>query len=336
MTDREVMQQALEAWGDPMGMKDLCVAMDAMRTALEQPEQEQDSTCNKTLRAEGKGYTRTCKKCGKGPCIADRVQPEQEHEYKGCACRWNEEGDRTVTCERHQGWLEVIAEWADRAREAEAKLKAAAQRQPPEWWPAVENILNEYGLQAIDFVADFKAAQINSTTSAAPVQDGRDWSLLEATQESLREHSAEIRRLKAIIEAAEKQEPVASTPSSTRFTVHVEGCGNTYWDNIHDAITSAQRAVYAGVDATTRAIDDLKAGRIAEWSYGFSAVRIYPPDRASHTTPPAAQRPWVGLTDDEIVEIAKQTKSAEPGRNGYILPVSFAQSIEAKLKERNT
>jgi hypothetical protein len=43
-----------------------------------QPEQKQDSTCNKTLRAEGKGYPRTCRKCGKGPCIADRVQPEHE------------------------------------------------------------------------------------------------------------------------------------------------------------------------------------------------------------------------------------------------------------------
>ena len=29
---------------------------------------------------------------------------------------------------------------------------------PPPWWPAVENILNEYGLHAIDFVADFKNA----------------------------------------------------------------------------------------------------------------------------------------------------------------------------------
>ena len=36
MTDREVMQQALDAWNNPMGMKDLCVAMDALRTALEQ------------------------------------------------------------------------------------------------------------------------------------------------------------------------------------------------------------------------------------------------------------------------------------------------------------
>jgi len=59
-------------------------------------------------------------------------QPEQEQEpVAGCACRWNHEDNRVVTCERHQGWLDVIAEWADRAREAEAKLKAippAAQR----------------------------------------------------------------------------------------------------------------------------------------------------------------------------------------------------------------
>jgi hypothetical protein len=39
--------------------------------------------------------------------------------------------------------------------------QALAQTQepvPPPWWPAVENILTEYGLQAIDFVADFKQA----------------------------------------------------------------------------------------------------------------------------------------------------------------------------------
>jgi hypothetical protein len=37
------------------------------------------------------------------------------------------------------------------------------------------------------------------------VQEGRDWSLLEATQESLREHMAEIKRLKAA-----QQAPVAT------------------------------------------------------------------------------------------------------------------------------
>ena len=35
---------------------------------------------------------------------------------------------------------------------------AQPAQEPPPWWPAVENILTEYGLQAIDFVADFNAA----------------------------------------------------------------------------------------------------------------------------------------------------------------------------------
>jgi hypothetical protein len=30
---------------------------------------EPDSTCNNTLRAQGKAYPRTCKKCGLGPCV---------------------------------------------------------------------------------------------------------------------------------------------------------------------------------------------------------------------------------------------------------------------------
>ena len=56
-------------------------------------------------------------------------------ESTGCACQWNFEGDRVVTCARHEGWLEVIVEWADRARDAEKKLKSIAQLEPfkPDW-----------------------------------------------------------------------------------------------------------------------------------------------------------------------------------------------------------
>jgi hypothetical protein len=89
-----------------------------------------------------------------------------------------------------------------------------------------------------------------TTPPAAPVQDERDWSLLEATQESLREHMAEIKRLKAIIEATEKQEPVLEV---------VNGQINRSWD----AIPS-----------------------------GFTGLL--------YTAPPAAKRPWVGLTDEQI------------------------------------
>lgn len=83
-----------------------------------------------------------CKYCVDG-CIAcdARAQPAQEP-VAGCVCRWDSEGDRVVTCERHQGWLEVIAEWADRARDAEKKLQALAQ-------PAQQEAL--YGMNQDDW-----------------------------------------------------------------------------------------------------------------------------------------------------------------------------------------
>jgi hypothetical protein len=43
-------------------------AITAIKQARSAPVQ--DSTCNETLRAQGKAYPRTCRKCGKGPCIA--------------------------------------------------------------------------------------------------------------------------------------------------------------------------------------------------------------------------------------------------------------------------
>jgi hypothetical protein len=52
-------------------------------------------------------------------------------------------------------------------------------------------------------------------------------------------------------------------------------------------------------------------------------------DQTAHdTTPPAAQRPWVGLTDEEI-DKTYETQVWEARR-------SYARAIEAKLKEKNT
>jgi hypothetical protein len=79
--------------------------------------------------------------------------------------------------------------------------------------------------------ADYLLQQITiptrkPTPPAAAVQEGRDWSLLEATQESLREHIAEIKRLKAAqpavpltdeaIERALKAACMHSTPKSRK------------------------------------------------------------------------------------------------------------------------
>jgi hypothetical protein len=44
--------------------------------------------------------------------------------HKGCACRWDADDNRVATCVRHQGWLDVVQEWADRAKDAESALAA--------------------------------------------------------------------------------------------------------------------------------------------------------------------------------------------------------------------
>jgi hypothetical protein len=44
----------------------------------------------------------------------------------------------------------------------------------------------------------------------------------------------------------------------------------------------------------------------------------------------------IEMTDGEIIRIADETRSAEPGANGYILPLSFARAILAAHAEKNT
>ena len=114
----------------------------------------------------------------------------------------------------------------------------------------------------------------------APVLEGRDWSLLEATQESLREHMAEIKRLKAA-QPAPVQEPFCF--------VYVEN-GEEY----------------------------------------FAPKGAYVPDNAQplYTTPPAAQRFFVGLTDEEIMGMYNEPRSdAEM--------IAFGREVEAELRSKN-
>jgi len=54
----------------------------------------------------------------------------------------------------------------------------------------------------------------------------------------------------------------------------------------------------------------------------------YKPGDKLYTTPPAAQRPWQGLTDDEILEAAQID-----GADTWLFATAYA--IEAKLKEKN-
>jgi hypothetical protein len=54
------------------------------------------------------------------------------------------------------------------------------------------------------------------------------------------------------------------------------------------------------------------------------------------TTPPAAQRQWVGLTDEEVYPLANEHLHYQ--MEGYEVSgiYNLAQAIETKLKEKNT
>jgi len=58
------------------------------------------------------------------------VEPVQEP-VTGCACRWDADDNRVATCVRHQGWLDVVHEWAERAKAAEAAALQTAPVQEP-------------------------------------------------------------------------------------------------------------------------------------------------------------------------------------------------------------
>jgi hypothetical protein len=49
----------------------------------------------------------------------------------------------------------------------------------------------------------------------------------------------------------------------------------------------------------------------------------------SRNTPPAAQRPWVGLTDEEISELWAVSRAAVPRY------ATYASLVEAKLRSKN-
>jgi len=52
------------------------------------------------------------------------------------------------------------------------------------------------------------------------------------------------------------------------------------------------------------------------------------------TPHPAFKKPWVGLTDEEIIACIQRGKSDDLG--DYVKPLATSRAVEAKLKEKNT
>jgi len=101
------------------------------------------------------------------------------------------------------------------------------------------------------------------------------------------------------------------------------------------AITAIKQALAAPVQEPVNItqIAELHGRRVGNlWHFDDLALSIFASKVIGlTTTPPAAQRQWVGLTDEEIDSVQRQyIQQMMPGSR------HFARAIEAKLKEKNT
>jgi hypothetical protein len=110
--------------------------------------------------------------------------------------------------------------------------------------------------------------------------------------------------LKLALEALNTPRPTDSYPPLWR----------SYEKTINDAITALKQALAADVQEPVATL--------------FGSLPVY-------DTPPASQRTWVGLTDEEILKLAYPIRWQEVDDFEADKAVNFAQAIEAKLRSKN-
>jgi hypothetical protein len=122
-----------------------------------------------------------------------------------------------------------------------AELEAQPAQEPPSEWAGIKAILDEYGLQAIDFVADFKAALAQPPL---PVQDVDYW-IREAT--AARQAEMAMRRA---LEAQPAQEPVGQVRKSSYGGYPVIAWDSGYIAKIGDKFyTAPPKCEWVGLTA---------------------------------------------------------------------------------------
>lgn len=180
--------------------------------------------------------------------------------------------------------------------------------------------------------------------------EGRDWSLLEATQESLREHMAEIKRLRGLLEQQPADEPVAYM-SRNSHGGYSFSLSPQFFDNPEPLYTRPAERKFE--ETSHQPADDgwLQAGGLlyrltkdrrpenrdeinvtmADGSRSIESCTRRASellDRIRATSPqPAA---WVGLTEWEVIEMKAAIKGTLD-----VQFIDFARAIEAKLREKN-
>jgi hypothetical protein len=98
-------------------------AIKAIKQARSAPVQ--DSTCSEALRAQGKAYPRTCRKCGKGPCIAlvNAALDKKAENARELGLDYEPDYKVTVVDDQHPNGV-PLEQWGRPAPDLQAELDA--------------------------------------------------------------------------------------------------------------------------------------------------------------------------------------------------------------------
>ena len=105
--------------------------------------------------------------------------------------------------------------------------------------------------------------------------------------------------------------------------------GVPHWPALQSTISAIKEAIAAPVqESVATTYKEVADAMNTLWGGTLKQVQVAEEmaNRKLYTTPPAAQRQWVGLTDDEIEKLWLKSS-----RNWL-----FGRDIEAKLKEKNS
>jgi hypothetical protein len=153
-------------------------------------------------------------RCQLGKQCKNLAQPAQE--------QWNEDEWRRNNWRCGHGWL--------RGEQCES----CNAPQPPSEWAGIKAILDEYGLQAIDFVADFKAAL------AQPAQEPVAW--IDIDDKGNRSN------LKAYSDGSYDEKPLYTAPPQPAQQEALYGMNQDDWKDVVAAIAKVRdgRGIYLG------------------------------------------------------------------------------------------
>jgi len=109
---------------------------------------------------------------------------------------------------------------------------------------------------------------------------------------------------------------------------------------VHELLWHIQTVAATQQSAAQYPLPDSLYPGSKDWVQGDYAERVewlhsmYENQKAQTEMYVQMSQPVAELTDDEIVKIAIVSRCAEPGRDGYILPLAFARAILAAQKAK--